>query len=295
MLWHAFDKGGKWLLQHHGDGALFLGGVRRVVRWRAVESELVQPGQLPDGLLEVEIEDLPRAVYFLLEIAAKAERRLTEQLVRDLLMVYLERGEVPEVLTLVLRRRGRYRVPPGVELASRLGLGKLTVSWRVVELWALSAEELLAANDVGLIPWVPLTHFDGPPEQLLRMCRERIDRQAPPEERANLLAVTQVMTQLVYNDPGLLTILGGSQIMLESPLIQEIVTKAATQAKHEAILSFLEERFGSIPPDLVAAVQDIGVKSQLDKLVKLAAKCPDLESFRGRLRSVAGRRGRARK
>ncbi len=208
MLWHAFDKGGKWLIQHHGDGALFLGGVCKVVRWRAVESELVQPGQLPDGLLEVEIEDLPRAVYFLLEIAAKAERRLTEQLVRDLLMVYLDRGEVPEVLTLVLRRRGRYRVPPGVELASRLGLGKLTVSWRVVELWALSAEELLAANDVGLIPWVPLPHFDGPPEQLLRTCRERIDRQAAPAERANLLAVTQVMTQLVYNDPGLLTILG---------------------------------------------------------------------------------------
>ena len=294
MLWHAFDKGGKWLIQHHGNGILFLGGVRKVVRWRAVESELVQPGQLPDGLLEVEIEDLPRAVNFLLEIAAKAERRLTEQLIHDLLMVYLDRSEVPEVMALILRRRGRYRVPSSVELPSQLGLGKLTIHWRVVELWTLSAEELLAANDVGLIPWVPLTHFEGPPEQLLRKCRERIDQQAPANERENLLAVTQVMTQLVYNDPGLLTILGGSQVMLESPLIQEIVTKETTRVRHRYILSFLEGRFGPIPPDLVAAIQSIEAESQLDKLVKFAAKCPDLDAFRARLRSGAGRRRRSR-
>ncbi len=137
MLWHESDKGGKWLLQHHGNGVLFLGGVRRVVRCRAVESELV--------------------------------------------------------------------------------------------LWALAAEDLLAANDVGLIPWVTLTHFEGPPEQLLRTCRERIDRQAPPGERANLPAVTQVMTQLVHNNPGLLAILGGSQVMLDSPLIQEISPKDGTK------------------------------------------------------------------
>ncbi len=79
--------------------------------------------------------------------------------------------------------------------------------------------------------------------------------------------------------------------MLKSPLIQEIVVRE----KHEDILSFLEARFGPIPPDLVAAVQDIGVKSQLGDLVKAAARCSDLDAFRAQVRSVAGRRGRARR
>jgi hypothetical protein len=47
----------------------------------------------------------------------------------------------------------------------------------------------------------------------------------PPEEKANLLAVTQVLTELRYNEDAgllsvLLTVLGGAQIMLESPLVE---------------------------------------------------------------------------
>ncbi len=34
-------------------------------------------------------------------------------------------------------------------------------NWRVVELWELSATELLAMNDVGLVPWIPLTRRAG--------------------------------------------------------------------------------------------------------------------------------------
>jgi len=31
--------------------------------------------------------------------------------------------------------------------------------WRIAKLWEIPAEELLAASDAGLIPWVPLTQF----------------------------------------------------------------------------------------------------------------------------------------
>ncbi|HZY88678.1 MAG TPA: hypothetical protein VFE78_27895 [Gemmataceae bacterium] len=181
MTWHRFDKSGKWLIQHHGDALIWLGGLRHVTHWQAVQSELVQPGQLPDGLLEVEVEGRRRRVPVILELATKAEKRLTRQLRRDLMLVLLDRDEVPEVITLTLRREGKYEVPRTVKLRSRLGMSEMTVSWQVVELWKLSAEEMLAANNVGLIPFVPLTRFDGPPEPLLRRCRERVEELAAPE------------------------------------------------------------------------------------------------------------------
>src|SRR5439155_26645139 len=147
-------------------------------------------------------------------------------------------------------------------------------------LWKLPAEELLAAGDVGLIPWVPLTQYAGPPEVPLQQCRERIDQQARPEERASLLAVTQVMANLQYNNPQLMTILGGSQVMIESPLIQEIMTKSAAERSHKHIVSVLEERFGRVPEDAVANLSLVLDEDQLDGLLKQAMRCSDLDAFR---------------
>ena len=41
----------KWLIEHHGDAILRLGGVTDLVRWQAAPAELVLPTKLPDGLL----------------------------------------------------------------------------------------------------------------------------------------------------------------------------------------------------------------------------------------------------
>jgi hypothetical protein len=43
---------------------------------------------------------------------------------------------------------------------------------------------------------VPLAQFDGPPEPIMRECRERIDREAPANEHENMLAVTQLLAGL---------------------------------------------------------------------------------------------------
>ena len=45
------DKSAKWLIEHHGDAILCLGGVTDLVRWQAAPAELVLPTKLPDGLL----------------------------------------------------------------------------------------------------------------------------------------------------------------------------------------------------------------------------------------------------
>ena len=158
----GYDKSSKWLIQHHGDSMLRLAKIENIQAWRPAQAEVVQPRQLPDGLLEVRLEGEPQDDLFLLEVATYPERRVGQQLTRDLMLVYLDRGELPEAVTLVLRPKGEYRVPSRRSLRSRRGLSSCNVRWRVVELWTLPAEELLAAKDVGLIPWVPLTDFADP-------------------------------------------------------------------------------------------------------------------------------------
>src|SRR5262249_20301546 len=143
----------------------------------------------------------------------------------DLMLVYQDRRLLPDLVVLVLRPKGQFRVANRLVVRGRHGLSCLTAEWRVVELWNVPAADLLAANDVRLIPWLPLTRFEGEPRKLLEQCRDRIDEQADYHERANLLAVTQVFSRLRFPSPQLLDILGGAKIMAESPLIQELMAE----------------------------------------------------------------------
>jgi len=171
------DNSAKWLIEHHGDAILRLGGVRGFTSWRAAQTELSHPTQLPDGLLEVTFPDQPAADLFVIEVATYPERRVEEQAARDAALVWLDRGVLPEVVTLVLHPKGQFRVSGQWQLTSRHGLTRLGGAWSVIEMWTLSAEDLLAFNDVGVIPWVPLAQSTLAPEELLRRCRER-DRAA---------------------------------------------------------------------------------------------------------------------
>lgn len=281
-----YDRSSKWLIQHHGSGLLRLGGLKGSFTWKALQAEVVQPRRLPDGLLEVHVEGASEADYFILEIETYPERELEEQVLRDLALVYLDRGVLPEVMVLVLRPRGNLDAPPEVERTSRLQWTNWKSRWRVVELWTLPADEALRLDDLGVIPWVPLMQSAEPPEVVLQRCRERIDQQARPDERANLLAVTQVLSRLRYNDSQLQNILGGSQAMIESPLIQELLEQRTKQTRCADLLRFLSGRFGSIPEPLVNALKAIADEQLLEQLIDASAVCPDLKAFQDRLESI---------
>jgi hypothetical protein len=139
---------------------------------------------------------------------------------------------------------------------------------------------LLAAQDPGLVPWVPLTQFAGPPEPVLQQCRAIIDGRAQPDERENLLAVTQVLARLRYNDEALMAIFGGRQAMLELPYMHEIVQELVAERMHRGILGVLEARFGAVPEEVATAVKATTDDEQFQTLLKLAAQCPDLATFR---------------
>jgi len=281
---HEYDKSSKWLIQHHGDSILRLGGAHDIGSWRALQAELVQSRHLPDGLIEVDRPNLQAPDLYVVEIYTYPDMRAIDQIVNDVASVYLDRKILPEVIAVFLHPKGRIEAAGATNLKSPQGWTDWRLSWKIVELWKVPADQLLAAGDVGLIPWVPLTCFDGPPEPILRQCRDRIDRDAPPDEQESLLAVTQVLARLRYNDERLFQLFGGRKAMIESPVLQELKAEWTQEANRGAILKILEARFGDAARTLEADVK-IVPEDKLDEVLKLAATCRSLASFRKRLPS----------
>jgi hypothetical protein len=282
----AYDRSSKWLIQHHGDSLLRLAGVTSVRSWRALQAELVQPAQLPDGLLEAELESRDQRLY-LLELATYPEERAHEQLVRDALLTFLDRKALPEILVFVLSPKGRKRIRSQSLHVSPEGWADLRVRWRVIELWTIPADEVLASNEPGLMPWVPLMHFTGAPEPVFEQCRSVIER-APSGEQSTLLAVTQVLARLRYNDPALFRILGGRQPMIESPLLDELKAEwtaelrpsVLREGEAKAVIRMLESRFGQVPEDIRSALRSIASEERLSDLIPVAIRCATLAEFR---------------
>lgn len=87
-----------------------------------MQAELVQSTQLPDGLREVRLAHRADPVLFMLELATYSERRVASQAARDAALVRLERGELPEVLAIVLCTKGNLVVADSLELERRKAL-----------------------------------------------------------------------------------------------------------------------------------------------------------------------------
>jgi hypothetical protein len=277
-----YDKSSKWLIQHYGDSILRLGGLCDIDAWKPLQAELVQQRQLPDGLIEALLHGHVKPDLFILEVATYPDARVTRQVTRDVALVYLDRDVLPEVLVLFLHPKGNVEASDSVTLNSPRGWTNWQASWKTIELWNVPAKDLLAAGDVGLIPWVPLSKFDGPPEPIFRECRARIDQDAPANEKENLLAVTQLLAGLRYNDPNLFQLFGGRQAMIESPVLQELRAEWTRETTCKDVARFLAARFGVDTESLGAELENID-DGLLGNLVELAATCPDLESFRKQL------------
>ncbi len=226
------DRTAKWLLAHHGDAVLRLAGFTDFTSCRAVAAELVAPRRLPDGLLEVTVTGRPEQHLVLVEIESYPGKDVDPQVLDDLLLIAVDRNQLPDVVSIVLHPKGQQTVSGAVDRTSRRGTTRLTASWPVVRVWELEAADLLAIGDPGLIPWVPLAKTDRPPAELLTECRDRLSTVADPRDRAGLMAVTAILSGLAYPGLNVLALLGGSGAMIESPVLDEL--KEAIRAKIEA-------------------------------------------------------------
>ncbi len=105
------DKSGKWLLEHFGEQLLRVGGVEDVLVCRPAQAQLVLPEQTPDGLLDVWRRGRPDPEPVLVELATYPEQRVVEQVIRGMMLTYLDRGTLPDAIVYVFQPKGQYQVP----------------------------------------------------------------------------------------------------------------------------------------------------------------------------------------
>jgi hypothetical protein len=270
------DMGSKWLLHNQGKSALFIGGFPRVERLEPMPGEIVQNRKYPDGLFKATFRGQRKSQHVLIEVTTYTEERALTQALGDLALAYSALRYLPEVLLLILRPKGKLRIGERHEVRSPMGYSRLTGAWKVVEVWTLPAAKFLEEGDVGAVPWITLMDFPGPPEALLERCAEKIEREAHPKDRADLLVVSQVMSELRFPNPELLSLLKGKQAMIESPLLQRM----RAETIQELTLEDLKSRFGTVPRDVSKRLREIIDEKKQRQLHGVAITCPNMEAFR---------------
>jgi hypothetical protein len=109
------------------------------------------------------------------------------------------------------------------------------------------------------------------------------------------LRTVEILLGLRYNQrkdqpflERLRALLGGREAMIESPIYQEIVEESERngeiRARQQDILDVLDSRFGAAAQDLEVELKAVEF-DRLGDLLRFAAKCRNLASFRKRLLS----------
>jgi hypothetical protein len=164
-------------------------------------------------------------------------------------------------VALLLRREASAPALTGTVARGRAdGREYLRFGYDLVRVWELSADAVLAA-DLGAAPLALLTDDAEPrlPELVTRFA-DRVVREAGTTDDQNLLlSAGYILLGLRYDRALVRPLFHGVQKMRESSTYQGILEEGRAEgtlaARQEDLLALLEERFGSVPADVVARVR----------------------------------------
>ena len=189
-----------------------------------------------------------------------------------------------ESVVLLLRKEA-----DGPAMSGRVAYGSLTFGYRVVRLWEKSLEELLAAP-LALLPLTPLTNVSANDlPALVQRMEQRIDREAPVEERSSLWTTTWLLLGLKYDPEFARDLLKGVMAMKESSTYQYMMEEGRAEGREQGrveearrmLLLIGGKRFGETDADTQVAVNRITSQQQLEQL---ATRLFEVESWQELLR-----------
>ena len=138
----------------------------------------------------------------------------------------------------------------------------------------------------GLMALYPLCQHGRPAKQAVAYAAGAITAAtADTIIRADLLTTLAIFGKLIY---GQLDVMGliGREHMKESALYAEIGDEARIETAQAYVLAVLEERFGAqAVPSCRDAVRRVTKQDKLRRLLRLAARCADVEAFQRGLRT----------
>lgn len=190
-------------------------------------------------------------------------------------LAYYKYRQTVESVVLLLRREA-----DGPALSGQVEYGSLRFGYRVVRIWERSPEEVLRAP-LALLPLTPLTNvsaYDLP--GIVQRMEERIDAEAPVEERGLLWTTTFLLMGLNYNPEFSRQLLKGVLEMKESSTYQSILEEGEEKGRIEEARRILlilgSKRFGEADAQTQAALTKITSQQQLEQL---AARVLEVESW----------------
>ena len=173
--------------------------------------------------------------------------------------------------------------------------------FRVIPVWELDGAEVVAQQWIGLYPLLPLMQWEGKSDEaVLRESQELVlTRIAERERRADAYVALRVLSGIRYPLPLIDRILRRKEIMLESPVYQEILKEGKAMGLEEGkamgleegkamglvsrlredVLEALEVRFGMVPYQMEEHVRRIRGQKTLEGLHRKAILVESLEVF----------------
>ncbi len=243
--------------------------------------------------IEVQLDRRPNTPLRMAEYSGVLIRAFADAIERGLLpasvVIYLD----PAVY---VEDTGRFHV-----------LGALSyqflVDYKVVKLWEISPEPILAAGSPGLLPLVPL--MSGNPRELMVRSVDKIRRVPEAEleglDRGFLLETMAILARrvlmqteiekLLNSDPEFVKLdacywigkkdghgEGKVEGIVEGKIEGKVEGKAL--AYQSSIRKILESRFGLLPAELTESLESIFDVARLEPLVVEALRAADLDTFR---------------
>ena len=160
----------------------------------------------------------------------------------------------------------------------------LSFGYRVLRVWEQNPEMLLN-GPLATLPLAPIANVsENALSDVVRRMEQRIDSDAPQEERGELWTATRLLLGLRYRRSLVRELLKGVQGMKESDTYLEILEEGAAQAepRHRAdearriLLRQGTKRFGAPSPQIQAIMEAI---ASLERLEGLTDRILEVESW----------------
>ncbi len=221
-----------------------------------------------DKILRVEADD-PWIVHVEFETSYKADTPLRAQ--RYNILARYRHGLPVQSIIVLLRP-----VADGPEMTGLLeqylpnGTRYHEFRYNVIRVWEISAQEILN-RDVHLLPLAPVSRVDESQlPSLIRQMQERIDRELPAPEAAEVWVATYLLMGMIHTEGFVQALLQGVRHMQESTTYQAILRKGIEQGRMQeakrTLLNMGSKRFGVPDRRHAAFIDSISDLKQVDEL-----------------------------